>query len=154
MQTKIKNCKNQDLSKTPIVGNNYSKEGLIIGLQHNSQVQGMAHYNLCCKHWKRNYGRVYIFKGEIIRNKYIKNYKLGTSMVMQKKRKDNILSIQGVFIILHKISSNWYLLIQLSFISFRKTWFVCSFGSNRTSIVVWVGHVHITFTHFSCFVTP
>jgi hypothetical protein len=46
----------------------------------------MAHYKLCCKHWKRNYGRVYIFRVEIIQNKYIKNYKLGTCMVMQKKK--------------------------------------------------------------------
>jgi hypothetical protein len=28
--------RNQNSSKTPIVGKNYSKEGLIIGLQHNS----------------------------------------------------------------------------------------------------------------------
>jgi hypothetical protein len=41
-------------------------------------------------------------------------------MVMQKKEMDNILSIQGVFIILHKINSKWYFSVQLSFISFKK----------------------------------
>jgi hypothetical protein len=29
----------------------------------------------------------------------------------------------------------------------------CNFGNSRASITIWVGHVHITFSHLSCHVT-
>lgn len=66
---------------------------------------------------------------------------------------DDILSIQGIYVIKKKICSMWYLLAESSFICYKVLSFTCSSRSNKTNTIVWVGHMHITFTYFSCFIT-
>jgi hypothetical protein len=38
----------------------------------------------------------------------------------------------------------------LSSTNLRWTWFTCNSKANRTSMTLWLGHDHLTFTHLSC----
>lgn len=56
-----------DLSREATRDNNSSKEGVTIGLQHHSQIQGMATNIVCYWCSKGLHTKFYIFKGEILK---------------------------------------------------------------------------------------
>lgn len=46
----------------------------------------------------------------------------------------------------YEFSPWWHVSIQLSSTNLRWTWFTCNSKSNRTSMTIWLGHDHLTFT--------
>jgi hypothetical protein len=95
----------------------------------------------------------YIFRGENIRNNYIKNCRTRTCIVMQRKIRWFFL-IQKIPIFFQKVSSRWHHKIKSTSIILRWTWITCWIRNNIiTSIGIWIGHGYLTISHFSCLAT-
>ncbi len=55
-----------------------------------------------------------------------------------------------IFSHFYEFSPWWHVSIQLSSTNLRWTWFTYNSKANRTSMTLWLGHDHLTFTHLSC----
>ncbi len=96
--------------------------------------------------------RFYIFKGERIKNDYIRYYKLGTHMAMETKAWRTTFLFNLFFSFFNKSIFKGHISIKSISTSVRWAWFTCYIGSYKTSTTTWVGYGHLTFLHFPCFI--
>jgi hypothetical protein len=87
----------------------------------------------------------------------VKELKMITSKIINQKHSWQCRKEYGwhvfylrIFFHFYEFSPWWHVSIQLSSSNLRWTWFTCNSKSNRTSMTIWLGQDHLTFTHLSC----
>jgi hypothetical protein len=63
---------------------------------------------------------------------------------------DDLLFIQGIFIIFQKASFRWHISIQLTSIDSKWAWVASYHRSNKTCAIVWLGNDHFAISHITC----